>query len=187
MHPTHATRAAMDLQAKGATGRYLAGEADALDALFRAIMPRIRAFFLGRTRDESDTDDLVQETLLRLYGARERFDARADVMPLVFTIARRLLIDRARARHRNEHEPLEPDLHSNDAGPDALAECQELAIHVLHSLSTLPPAHREAFELVRHEGLSVTEAAAHLKTTVNAVKLRTHRASVALHAELAAA
>jgi RNA polymerase sigma-70 factor, ECF subfamily len=169
--------------------RYFAGDEAAIDLLFRAITPRLRAFFLRRTRDESASDDLVQETLLRFYSGRTRLDRRVDVMPLVFTIARRLLIDRVRRAHRDAIEPLplDGDAVSSDAHPDAIAEYNELASRILHSLTRLPPAHREAFELIRHDGLSVAEAATQLGTTVCAVKLRTHRASVALHAELEAA
>jgi DNA-directed RNA polymerase specialized sigma24 family protein len=41
-----------------------------------------------------------------------------------------------------------------------------------------------AFELIKKEGLSVKEAAEVLGTTVTAVKLRAHRAYVALRAAL---
>ena len=44
----------------------------------------------------------------------------------------------------------------------------------------MPPAQREAFLLIRVDGLSVVEAAEVLGTTVSAVKLRAHRAYKAL-------
>jgi len=51
-------------------------------------------------------------------------------------------------------------------------------------LSTLPARQREAFELVRLQGLSHLEAAQVLGMTVQAVQLRTHRASIALRGVL---
>jgi RNA polymerase sigma-70 factor (ECF subfamily) len=48
----------------------------------------------------------------------------------------------------------------------------------------LPEAQRVAFELVKHEGLSLAEAADVLGTTVAAVKLRAHRTYEALRAAL---
>ena len=51
-------------------------------------------------------------------------------------------------------------------------------------LARLPPAQREAFVLIRYEGLSVQDAAAVLGATPTAVKLRAFRAYEALRAEL---
>jgi RNA polymerase sigma-70 factor (ECF subfamily) len=47
-------------------------------------------------------------------------------------------------------------------------------------LESLPEKQRAAFELVKLDGLSLAEAAQVLGTTVGAVKLRVHRAHVAL-------
>ena len=51
-------------------------------------------------------------------------------------------------------------------------------------LGRLPASQRAAFELMRIEGLSHAEAAAALGISVNALKLRAHRAYVALRAAL---
>ena len=52
------------------------------------------------------------------------------------------------------------------------------------ALATLPESQRLAFELIKLDGLSVAEASAATGTTALAVKLRAHRASVALRAML---
>ena len=59
-----------------------------------------------------------------------------------------------------------------------------LALVIDKELARLPESHRVAFELIKKEGLSVKEAAAVLGCTVTAVKLRAHRAYVALRAAL---
>jgi len=51
-------------------------------------------------------------------------------------------------------------------------------------LAKLPQSQRQAFELIKNEGLSVAEAAQVLGTTVAAVKLRAHRAYEALRGAL---
>jgi RNA polymerase sigma-70 factor (ECF subfamily) len=51
-------------------------------------------------------------------------------------------------------------------------------------LDRLPETQRAAFELVRHDGLSVAEAAEVLGTTVGAIKSRVHRASEEVRAVL---
>ena len=60
--------------------------------------------------------------------------------------------------------------------PDALLSAKQLDGRLQVELARLPESQREAFNLIRQEGLSLAEAAAVLGTTVSAVKLRAHRA-----------
>lgn len=48
----------------------------------------------------------------------------------------------------------------------------------------MPPHHREAFELVTLDGLSIADAAAITDTTPGALKMRTHYARTALRERL---
>jgi len=67
---------------------------------------------------------------------------------------------------------------------DEVVHSKHLALCVERELARLPPTHREAFELVKEDGLSHAEAAEVLGTTVSAVKLRAHRTYQALRAAL---
>jgi RNA polymerase sigma-70 factor (ECF subfamily) len=160
------------------------GEAD-LARVCRFARPRLQAFFVRRTRDGTVSEDLVQDTLLRVCAAWPTFDGRKEAMPWVFRIARNVLIDRARTRR--VEVPIEPERLGDSLTPCDLVEARETADLLREALARVPGACRAAFELVRQEGLSVAEAAARLQTTPSAIKLRTHRASKALRAELAAA
>jgi RNA polymerase sigma-70 factor (ECF subfamily) len=180
-----ATRALQDRRVNEAMRRALSGERNAFDTLCRLLLPRLRPFFRRRTPDASTADDLVQETLLRVYEARSRFTREANVMPWVFTIARRLLIDRARLR-RVEDVAFDPERYGCDAASEAIVESIEIARLLQRALLRLPADQRTAFELVRQEGMPVAEAAERIGTTRSAVKLRTYRATRALRAELAA-
>jgi RNA polymerase sigma-70 factor (ECF subfamily) len=55
---------------------------------------------------------------------------------------------------------------------------------VERTLASLPPNQREAFVLIRYEGLSVADAAAIVGATEGAVKLRAFHAYEALRAAL---
>jgi RNA polymerase sigma-70 factor (ECF subfamily) len=185
------TRERDDSRANDAMARYLGGEAAAFDELCRLLMPRLRRFFVRRAGSDATSDDLVQQTLLQMYCARDRFTPGAEVSPWMFTIARRLLIDRSRRRtHAVElltEERNAPEPASGEAGPDEIVESDEIGLRMLRSLSRLPATQRNAFELLRNEGVSVAEAARRLGITATAVKLRAHRAYQALRAELEAA
>jgi RNA polymerase sigma-70 factor (ECF subfamily) len=67
---------------------------------------------------------------------------------------------------------------------DDLLHSKRVAREVERELARLPEAQRVAFELVKKDGLSMKEAAQVLGTTVTAIKLRAHRAYVALRAAL---
>jgi RNA polymerase sigma-70 factor (ECF subfamily) len=176
------------LVANAAMDRYAQGDDAAFAALYDALAPRLHQYLVRQCRDQSRADDLLQQTLLHMHRARGRFTAGAEVLPWAFAIARRLLIDSVR---RGKYEVLGDGDESgrgepagDGRGADDLLDSKRLAQAVEVELSRMPEPHRVAFELIKKEGLSVKEAAAVLGTTATAVKLRAHRAYVALRAAL---
>jgi RNA polymerase sigma-70 factor (ECF subfamily) len=170
------------IEADTAMASYAAGDDGAFLRVYDTLAPRLYGYLLRQTRDRARAEDLLQQTMLHIHRARDRFIPGARVTPWAFAIARRLLVDAIR---RGRREVLTTD-GEPDAGPSGAATADdwvhagELAARVEHALSRLPPSQRVAFELLKHEGLSVAEAAAVLGTTVAAVKLRAHRAYEAL-------
>lgn len=166
--------------------RYAAGDDAAFALVYDALAPRLYGYLLRQTRENARAEDILQQTLLQIHRARASFIPGAEVMPWAFAIARRLLVDSVR---RGRRELLAPD-GEPDAGPsrdvaaDDLVQAQQLARRLERELAKLPAAQRVAFELVKHEGLSMAEAAQVLGTTVAAVKLRAHRAYEALRVAL---
>ena len=171
-----------------AMDRYACGEQAAFALVHRALYPRLVAFLARMTGSSALADDLVQETFLRMHRARATFAAGAAVLPWAYAIARNVHLDHARASklRRTERLPSDPGAEpraSEDAEADAVA--REAARRVERVLASLPAAQRDAFVLLRYEGLSVQDAAAVLGATPTAVKLRAFRAYEALRAELA--
>jgi RNA polymerase sigma-70 factor, ECF subfamily len=112
-------------------------------------------------------------------------------VPWEFAIARRLCIDRQRrARLEERHASAEPGPGEIPApvsnGADDWLHARELAERLEEGLAALPASQREAFSLLRQEGLTHVQAAEALGTTASAVKLRTHRAYEKLRAALGA-
>ncbi len=174
-----------------AMDRHADGDAAAFAEVYDALAPRLKGYFGRRGLDASGVDDLVQQTLLQMHCARQSFVRGADVVPWAFAIARRLHVDGYRRGHFERLEPAgalgESALDarpSAEAPPDEVASAQELAQLAEAELGRLPPLQREAWRLVREDGLSVEQAAAVLGTTATAVKLRAHRAYSAMRAAL---
>lgn len=165
--------------------RYARGDDAAFVELYDELAPRLHRFALRWTRSRSAAEDAVQQTLLQIHTARDRFVPGAAVVPWAYAIARRLLIDASRRGAREELRP--DDVHDREepaAHPsaDEALHWRRVEAEARRDLAALPPAWREAFELVRVEGLSVAETAEVLGITRAMVKIRTHRAATALRA-----
>jgi RNA polymerase sigma-70 factor (ECF subfamily) len=173
----------------GAMDRYAEGDGGAFGEVHDLLAPRLLSYFVRQGADDALAEDLVQHTLLRMHGARASYRAKSDVLPWAFAIARRLLID-ARRRTRKEllQASTEDELEANAGRADRSSDPADLAIAkqaagaVRDELGRLPAGQRDAYELVRGEGLSVAQAARALGTTPTAVKLRLHRVYEALRA-----
>jgi RNA polymerase sigma-70 factor, ECF subfamily len=172
--------------------RYARGEDPAFDDLYRLGAPRVRGFLLRLCGDLALADDLMQETFIRVHRGRGSFAMGAAALPWLLAIARNALRDHARRAQvrpgtrpvaRGEQEPAQREAPPDARGDEVLAgqEMLEVVRNVLHGL---PALQREAFVLLRFEGMSVSEAAQVLGTTEGAVKVRAFRASEALRAAL---
>jgi len=173
--------------------RYARGDEAAFGELYDAIAPRLLGFLRRATRDAFVAEDLMQLTLLHMHRARGSFIPGAPVLPWAFAIARRLLSDHAR-RRRVEQRLFSEALADDDriayepAAPTAAADdvlhARRLEVRLQQRIDALPELQRTAYRLLRQDGLSLTSAAEALGTSVTAVKLRAHRAYVALRAAL---
>jgi len=174
----------------GIMERCAAGEARAFDELYRRSAQRIRGFLVRLSGDPVLADDLMQETFVRIHRARGSFDAGSAALPWMFAIARNAFLDHtrreqvrknARSQASQASQPREAAL---DTQGDEVLAAQEMLEVVKKTLALLPLLQREAFVLIRFEGLSVSEAAQILGATEAAVKVRAFRAYEALREAL---
>jgi RNA polymerase sigma-70 factor, ECF subfamily len=172
-----------------AMDRYATGDGQAFATIHAALYPRLHAFLARMSGSSTSAADLVQETFLRMHRARATFAAGGAVLPWAYAIARNVGLDHVRSSRLRDTERL-----PSDPGPEMVdrgggdAESAAIAAQgarvVEEVLAGLPTAQRDAFILIRYEGLSMQDAAAVLGTTPTAVKLRAFRAYEALRAAL---
>jgi RNA polymerase sigma-70 factor, ECF subfamily len=177
-----------------AMNRYAQGEQSAFPILYDGLEQKLRAFLTRLTGAPAVADDLLQETFMRIHRARGSFDAGAAVVPWAYAIARNAWLDHLRAakvrgetprpRGKDEAGPAGEAGTGPDADSEQLAIARQTAALVESVLGRLAPAQREAFVLLRYEGMSVDDAAAVLGSTPTAVKLRAFRAYEALREAL---
>ena len=175
-----------DTRADEAMRRYAEGDDAAFAAVYDAIADRVYGYLRRLARDEARAEELLQQTFLRMHLARGRFTPGAAVVPWAFAIARRLFLDDVRAARNAESQwPEDGDALTVDlADPEVELGAARLSTRLADRFDRLPPNQREAFLLVRRDGLSFADAAAMLGTTIATVKLRAHRAVVALRGVL---
>jgi RNA polymerase sigma-70 factor (ECF subfamily) len=169
--------------------RYADGDDSAFSELARGLAPRLRAFLLRLSGSRELSDDLTQETFLRMHRARGSFARGSAVVPWAYAIGRNCFISQARAKKtrlsRNALDVTEIEIAT---GPDANAEAtlaaRQSANIVSQTLATMPLPNREAFVLIRYEGLSVSTAAQLVGISEGALKLRAFRAYELLRAAL---
>jgi RNA polymerase sigma-70 factor (ECF subfamily) len=177
---------------EGAMGRYARGDDAALGDVYDLLAPSLCSFLVRTCRDAALAEDLTHETFLRIVRSRDTYRAGARVLPWAYAIGRRLFLDHLRSRRRDG-----PSLDTSwdDDGPvldvpaaDNLVDDHLDAVRMLERvenvLAGLPERQATAFRLLKHEGLTIAEAAAVLGTTETSVKLRAHRAYQALRAAL---
>ncbi len=166
--------------------RYAMGDAAAFAQVYDVIAPRLFGYLIRQTRERARAEDLLQQTMLHIHRARDRFIPGAEVTPWAFAIARRLLVDSIRRGRREvlgDGNELDAGA-SGTPGADEVVQGNQVALHVERVLAGLPASQRAAFQLIKQDGLSLAEAAQALGTTVAAVKLRAHRAYEALRVGL---
>ncbi len=172
----------------GVMERCAGGDDRAFDELYRRGAQRVRGFLLRLSGDAALADDLTQETFVRVHRARGHFAAGAAALPWMFAIARNAFLDHSRreqVRKRSGAHLAQPREAAPDTQGDEVFAAREMLGIVSATLDELPLLQREAFVLIRFEGLSVSEAAQILGATEAAVKIRAFRAYEALRAALA--
>src|SRR3546814_186885 len=142
------------------------------------VIPHLRAFARSLTGRADLADDLVQETLLKAWAARDRYAPGTRMKSWTFVILRNsylTILRRSRFRGEVDEESMNRML-SAPAGQDHSLHLSD----VQRGLLELPESQREALILVGAGGFSYEEAAEICGCAVGTVKSRVARARVAL-------
>lgn len=145
--------------------------------LYRAHASELHRFLLFLSADKALAEDLVSETFIRLWSARDRVDL-ATVRGYLFTIARNLFLHERRGRRLATE--IDPQLADLGPGPERRAVARGELDAVLAALQGLPEPDRAALLMRAHEGLAYEEIGAALGSSAAAARVRVHRARARL-------
>jgi RNA polymerase sigma-70 factor (ECF subfamily) len=168
------------------------GDAAALDMLFARYLPRLRRWARGRlprwARDLADTDDMVQDALLRSFRQMDHFEPRSEGALQAYL--RQAVLNRIRDELRRkgrtpEAAVLDSGHPADEASPLEQAIGQEAVELYDAALARLKEEDREAVIGRVELGLSYQELAEALgKPTPEAARKAAERALVRLAAEM---
>ena len=165
----------------------------ALSEVFERYSHKIYRLALSLLHDEQQADGVVQDTFLKLIEKIDSFEGRSSIGTWLYRVA----YNEAMMRLRKAKPQLDlDDVGDNDLMPACMVNWRELPEQVLSSheaieqmdraIASLSPGLRTVFTLRDVEELSTRETANILDISESAVKVRLHRARLALRESLAA-
>ena len=175
-----------------------AGDEAAFERVVRAYGGRLLAVARRIVGSEEDARDVVQDAFLNAFRSVNRFEGNAKLSTWLHRIAVNAALMKLRTRKRKPEQSIEnllpaflEDGHheerfkSWDEPVDTLLERAETRELVRKQIDALPESYRTVLVLRDIEGLDTEETANVLGLTVNATKIRLHRARQALRTMLA--
>lgn len=163
------------------------GREEALAELVKRYQNDLFRFCLHYLRNTEIALEKAQETYLRIYAARDRFDQGRAFKPWMLCIARNLCLNELKRKKAVQMESLEAYasasresngelLPSASDGPAEWLLADERRRAVMEVLGQLPEETRELIVMRYFEQMSARDIADIVETTEGAVRTRLHRA-----------
>ena len=175
-----------------------AGDQAAFEQVVRAYGGRLLAVARRIVGSEEDARDVVQDAFMNAFKSLDRFEGNAKLSTWLHRIVVNAALMRLRTRKRKPEQSIETMLpsflddghheerfQSWDEPIDKIMERAENRELVRRQIDALPEGYRTVLVLRDIEGLDTEETANVLGLSVNATKIRLHRARQALRSLLA--
>lgn len=151
----------------------------AFEALHLRYQRKILNFFYVMSHNCHTSNDLCQETFLRVWRVRKRYQATGSFPAYLFAIARLIWMEHQRQQQKTwrlgQSMAFEDTLHMavpKQNLPDAQAARSEMETGIWRALDELPEEQRLVFVMRNIQGLSLDDIAAALDCPVNTVRSR---------------
>ena len=176
--------------------RLAAGHEAALNSLMERHAGKLFNYLVRCLQNEDDAADAAQETFVKVYQSRARFDLDQRFSTWLYTIAANLVKDRYRWRSRHPQVSLDSEsdttgdsfresLPGNDPLPHERAEADERSEVIRQAVAALPEELRQPLILSEYEERSHAEIGGILGCSAKAVETRIYRARQPLRVSLA--
>lgn len=141
-------------------------------------IPSLRAFAISLTRNVSEADDLVQETILKAWSNIEKFTVGTDLRAWLFTILRNTFFSSKRKTRREVQDT--DGTHAATLFEKPHHDGRLAFTDFSRAFDKLSPEHREVLILVGANGYSYEDAAQMMGVAIGTAKSRANRARARL-------
>ena len=161
--------------------RIMAGDENALAALYDRYAGMLFAMLVRILRDASAAEEVLQDLFLQLWRGASRFDAsRGSMAAWLLVIGRNRALSRLRGKARHEiladSEEFSIEAVPSPGNLENDAARAQLMQRLQGAMAALPSEQREAVELAYFEGMTQTEIAARVGCPLGTVKSRVRAA-----------
>lgn len=167
-------------------GSVIDGSPMALDTLVRRYERRLFNYLARMAGNRTDADDLFQESFLRVYKNRHRYDRTARFRPWLYQIATNVCKDHHKYMRHRRHASLDAPSADGQSwaeripdpapGPSANAALGDVREALETAIAALPEHQRTVFVMAKYEGLRYDEIAEALDIPAGTVKSRMSKA-----------
>jgi RNA polymerase sigma-70 factor (ECF subfamily) len=156
------------------------GDEHAFSELYHRYHRRVMNFFYGMTRSVQMSEDLCQETFLRVWKLRRKYAATGSFPAYLFAFARNVWLEQCREIKKRQRLGTRQNVDDGwqlvaagpSARPDTAAVRSEIEERIFDALDDLPVEQRMAFVMRAIEGLSIEEIASAMQCPINTVRSR---------------
>ena len=140
--------------------RMAEGDEKAFYHLYESFRPQLRSFAIELTGSESEADDVLQETFIKIWLNRGKLPELDNPRAWVYTINARVCLNWLRRRVLAEKKMGElpiPDI--EELTPFDAAHLNQLQQHINQVVAHMPLQRRKIFSMSRYEGKKTEEIA----------------------------
>lgn len=138
------------------------GDGDAFYEFYRQYAPRLRAYVLKSTRSESDTEEILQASFIRIWLSRDKIPGIDNIAAWVYTITARVCLQHFRRQKREKErltrlEATGPPV--SVSTPLELMRLEEIRSIIRQVVRQMPATRSTIYRMSREQGRKPAEIA----------------------------
>ncbi len=163
---------------------FQAGNERCFTLLMQRYQQRLYHYLIRYTRCHEDTEDIIQETFIRVYNSRNAYEEVARFSTWLYTIAGNLMRTQFKKRQRMQTSSIhqkeedygtETQIPDTQRSPDEQADCTMTLDMVRKAVNELPDEYSELLNLREYKDLSYEEISSAVNLPMGTVKSRINR------------
>src|SRR6185503_15958063 len=136
-----------------------AGDTEAFKVLYDQYRHRLYGFLYQLTKSHSISEDLLQDTFMRIWEDRERLTVVRDLKAYIFTMVKHRALNSLKRISKEELliRQMAHQSEAGDQGTESNVQYNELKRNIDRVVRQLPPQQRTVYQMSREEGLRQEE------------------------------